>query len=123
MAAPSWYDCLRQQRPRVAERTAPGSDEEDLVEIETLVTVAWPAPDDPPPRAVRLAGMQIDAWPQADGSVLYEIKYRRRPYVPKQKRKRHRDTLSMELPKAVDEEEQRGPASGDVAPQIGGTKK
>ena len=76
----------------------PTPEEEELLDFENQLVVAWPGPSDPPPRAVRLPGMRITPWPQKDGSVLYEIKYRGAPYEPKKKKRRHRDTVQMSVP-------------------------
>ena len=75
----------------------PGEDEE-LADFETQLVVAWPGPQDPPPRPVRLPGLRIAAWPQADGSVLYEVRYRGQPYQATAKRSGHRDTVQMTVP-------------------------
>lgn len=76
----------------------PSSEEDDLFEFETHLIVAWPGPQDPPPRTVRLPGMVVTCWPQKDGSVLYEIKYRNVKYEKKPKGRRPRDTAQMGVP-------------------------
>lgn len=82
----------------MTERKAPTSEEDELLDFESQLVVAWPGPDDPPPRPIRLPGVRITPWPQADGSVLYEIKYRGAPYQPRRRRGRHRDTVQMSAP-------------------------
>ncbi len=73
-------------------------DPEDLTDYEVQLVVAWPSPKDPPPRSIRLPGLRIEAYPQSDGSVLYEVKYRSKPYVLTKRRKQHRDTVQMKVP-------------------------
>jgi len=71
-------------------------EEDDLFNFETALVVAWPGPGDPPPRTVRLPGLRIECWPQRDGSVLYEVKYRNVPYKPKKTKRVYHDTLQIE---------------------------
>lgn len=73
-------------------------EEDDLFDFETFLIVAWPGPDDPPPRTVRLPGLRISCWPQVDGSVLYEVKYRNAPFEKKPKAGGVRDTQQMTVP-------------------------
>jgi hypothetical protein len=85
------------KRARVtgARRKTLSGEEDDLIDLETFLFVAWPAPNDPPPRTVRLPGLRISCWPQVDGSVLYEIKYRDAPFEKKKKPGTVRDTMQM----------------------------
>jgi hypothetical protein len=83
-------------------------EEDDLFEFETQLIVAWPAPGDPPPRTVRLPGLRLNCWPQRDGSVLYEIKYRNSPAEKRAKGRKLRDTAQMTVPwnRAGDDEKE-----------------
>jgi len=71
--------------------------DEDQGDFEVQLILAWPGPNDPPPRSVRLPGLRVTAWPQPDGSVLYEVKYRSAPYEQTSTRRKKHDTVQMNV--------------------------
>jgi len=85
----------------VTDPKPPPHEEDELFDFETHLIVAWPGPGDPPPRTVRLPGLRVTCWPQRDGSVLYEIKYRESPFEKKPKGRKPRDTAQMSVPWAT----------------------